>query len=60
MPGILDANSSCNNRLLQQVLDDLLEQEYLLQAEIVSKTGQRQDAVKIVPNPEKIRRNLAN
>ncbi|MDV2996840.1 MAG: hypothetical protein N4J56_006545 [Chroococcidiopsis sp. SAG 2025] len=58
--GILGANSSRNNRLLQQVLDDLLEQEYLLQAEIVSKPGQRQDAVKIVPNPEKIRRNLAN
>ncbi|OWY69028.1 hypothetical protein B7486_23345 [cyanobacterium TDX16] len=58
--GILGANSSRNNRLLQQVLDDLLEQEYLLQAEIVSKPGQKQDAVKIVPNPEKIRRNLAN
>ncbi|AFY91155.1 hypothetical protein [Chroococcidiopsis thermalis] len=58
--GILGANSSRNNRLLQEVLDDLLEQEYLLQAEIVSKPGQRQDAVKIVPNPEKIRRNLAN
>jgi hypothetical protein len=58
--GILGANSSRNNRLLQQVLDDLLEQEYLLQAEIVSKPGQRQDAVKIVPNSEKIRRNLAN
>lgn len=39
LPGNLDANSSCNNRLLQQVLDDLLEQEYLLQAEIVSKPG---------------------
>lgn len=58
--GILGANSSRNNRLLQQVLDDLLEQEYLLQAEIVSKPGQKQDAVKIVPNPEKIRRNLPN
>lgn len=56
--GILGANSTRNIRLLQQALENLLKQEYLLQAEIVSKPGQRQDAVRVVPNPEKIRRSF--
>ncbi len=56
--GILGANSTRNNQLLQQALENLLEQEYLLQAEIVSKPGQKQDAVRIIPNPEKIRRSF--
>lgn len=57
--GILGTNSTRNNQLLQQALENLLEQKYLLQAEIVSKPGRRQDAVKIVPNPEKIRRTFS-
>jgi lambda repressor-like predicted transcriptional regulator len=56
--GILGANSTRNNQLLQQALENLLEQEYLLQAEIVSKPGQKQDAVRIIPNPEKICRSF--
>ncbi len=56
--GILGANSTRNNQLLQQTLESLTEHGYLLQAEIVSKPKQRQDVVKIVPNPDKTRKSV--
>lgn len=54
--GILGANSTRNHQLLQQTLDTLQKQGFFLTAEIVQRPKQKQDMVKIAPNPEKLRK----
>lgn len=54
--GILGANSTRNHQLLQQTLDTLREQGFFLTAEVVHKSKQRQDMVRISPNPERLRK----
>lgn len=54
--GILGANSTRNQQLLQQTLDNLLQQGFFLTAEVVRKPKQRQDMVRIAPNPERLRK----
>jgi hypothetical protein len=52
--GIMGANTTRNNQLLDQTLDELVQQGYLKNAEIVRSKGSNQDMVRIEPNPEQV------